>query len=393
MTVSAGRIPCVFISSTCYDLSQIRHDIKDFLEQDLGYEAVLSEFESFPLDPSIGTVENCLRVVNERADLFVLVLGGRYGNITDNGKSVTNLEYIHARAKGIPIYIFVSKSILSILSVWKDNPDMDVSSVADSPRIFEFAEQVRSHDNVWVYPFEQAQDITKTLQTQFSYLFYDGLLHRKKLLSSGTGNAMKKIYGDALKIALEKPSAWEYLLFGELLQQGIDECYEIRLDYKNNINIGNKKVLKEIRDLVSWLENKITEILTLTEVLGKLFNEMLPIAFGPDGVEGSLDEIVYVADRTMSIYKTALDWALDFDAVSTEEEYEKIVSTARSISTNLIEDIENYAKLYNKKLAEALLLTADEENPIHIDLSWSLRSPIINEFIEEVTNLRRKLGI
>ena len=41
-----ARKPSIFVSSTCYDLKQIRQDIREFIEADLGYEAILSEFIS-----------------------------------------------------------------------------------------------------------------------------------------------------------------------------------------------------------------------------------------------------------------------------------------------------------------------------------------------------------
>lgn len=46
-----ARKPSIFVSSTCYDLKQIRRDIREFIEADLGYEAILSEYDSFPIDP------------------------------------------------------------------------------------------------------------------------------------------------------------------------------------------------------------------------------------------------------------------------------------------------------------------------------------------------------
>lgn len=49
-----GRLPTVFISSTCYDLKQIRVDLHNFIDEQLGYEAILSEFDSFPLEPEIS---------------------------------------------------------------------------------------------------------------------------------------------------------------------------------------------------------------------------------------------------------------------------------------------------------------------------------------------------
>ena len=93
---------------------------------------MLSEYSTFPLDPNIGTLNNCLQVVDERADIFILVVGCRYGSVTETGRSITNMEYLKAKAKGIPIYAFVDKKILSVLSLWKDNPNADFRSTVDT---------------------------------------------------------------------------------------------------------------------------------------------------------------------------------------------------------------------------------------------------------------------
>lgn len=101
------RKSTVFISSTCYDLRSVRNRLKNMIEEEIGMEAKLSEHANFPVDSSIGTVENCLKVVEKNADIFVLIIGSRYGYITDKGKSVTNLEYLRAKEMNIPIYIFI----------------------------------------------------------------------------------------------------------------------------------------------------------------------------------------------------------------------------------------------------------------------------------------------
>ena len=130
--------PVVFVSSTCYDLQQQREDIKDFFENNYGFETMLSEFNSFPIDPCVGTFENCLDNVDKYADIFILLIGTRYGYITDQGKSMTNLEYLHAKAKGIPTFIFVSKQLYNTLPLWRSNKDGDFSAIVDNTKIFEF---------------------------------------------------------------------------------------------------------------------------------------------------------------------------------------------------------------------------------------------------------------
>ena len=42
----------IFISSTCYDLSQVRPDLRDFISG-LGYNPMMSEQKSFPNNPVI----------------------------------------------------------------------------------------------------------------------------------------------------------------------------------------------------------------------------------------------------------------------------------------------------------------------------------------------------
>jgi hypothetical protein len=76
--------PSVFVSSTCYDLRQVRADMKQFIES-FGFKPVLSEYPSFPIDPDVGTIENCLIAVENYANIFVLIIGGRYGSTTNCG--------------------------------------------------------------------------------------------------------------------------------------------------------------------------------------------------------------------------------------------------------------------------------------------------------------------
>jgi hypothetical protein len=109
-----------------------------FIADDLGYIPLLSELPSFPVDPDLDTIENCRARVEKNADILILVIGGRYGSIdARTEKSITNLEFLTARRKGIPIYAFVEKSILAVMPVWKNNPSGNFSGTVDTPRLFD----------------------------------------------------------------------------------------------------------------------------------------------------------------------------------------------------------------------------------------------------------------
>ena len=112
------RRPGVMVSSTFYDLRQIRDDLRRFLDNELGYTALVSEHPSFPVDPDLTTVENCRERVQRDADIVILVIGSRYGSVEDeSAKSVTNLEYLSARQKGIPVFAFVDQGIIPLLPI------------------------------------------------------------------------------------------------------------------------------------------------------------------------------------------------------------------------------------------------------------------------------------
>ena len=59
----------IFVSSTCYDLSQIRNDIKQCILE-LGHNPILSELKEFPVNPNLSNAENCINAVKKRGRYF-----------------------------------------------------------------------------------------------------------------------------------------------------------------------------------------------------------------------------------------------------------------------------------------------------------------------------------
>ncbi len=205
----------IFISSTCYDLSQIRKDLKEGIEA-MGHTPVLSESRDFPVNPSLSSAENCMAAVRNEADIFVLIIGNRYGYKLDSGKSITNTEFLTALQKGIPIYTFSLKNIIHILPVWKKNPLGDFSNVVDDNKVFEFIDDVREKKGIWNFEFESAQDILDILKAQWSILFRQALNSHKRIQDVDITLA-SKLSNKALKILLEKSNNFEILIFFQMM--------------------------------------------------------------------------------------------------------------------------------------------------------------------------------
>ncbi len=144
----------VFLSSTCYDLGQIRSDMYDFFTN-MGFMPIFSDYPNFPIDPDKNTIDNCIENVKNNTDIFILIIGNMYGSQIDGLKSITNTEYSYAKQLGIPSYIFIKKQIINILPIWDKNKTADFSKIVDSPKIFEFVQQIRDVEKKWCFEFKK----------------------------------------------------------------------------------------------------------------------------------------------------------------------------------------------------------------------------------------------
>ena len=80
--------PKVFISSTCFDLKEVRESLSRFVNG-FGFDAVLSEHGDVFYHPDLHTHEACVHEVSN-CQLFILLIGGRFG-----GSYVKNKEHQH----------------------------------------------------------------------------------------------------------------------------------------------------------------------------------------------------------------------------------------------------------------------------------------------------------
>jgi hypothetical protein len=374
----------MFVSSTCYDLGQVRADLRDFLVS-LGVEPVMSEFDSFPVDPAKSTVANCIDVVKTRADIFLLIVGGRYGSTDGMGKSITNLEFLEAQAKGIPKYVFVKRNVLDLLPILRANPNGDFSSAVDSTLVFGFVSSFRDSGEVWVFPFDTAQDISSTLRTQLSYLLSEGLDLRLKFQDIPFG--FDVLAPQALRILMEKPKGWEYLLFAQILGDEITALQQKRLDVELKISFGDTFHLDDVHQLTSWISEKCSAMTSIAQV-ERAMNDGFIKAIGEPGQPGDVERIYHLTKRIANGYEGILDWTLQFYRVSTDDRFKRIVELASTLSGNALSEIEDFSRSLYGTLQGHI-----ENGPTYapgtaINITLKLTVPPIDELLAETERLR-----
>lgn len=380
--------PVVFVSSTCYDLKQVREDLKDFFETNYGFQAMLSEFDSFPIDPCIGTFENCLNNVDKSADIFILIVGTRYGCVMENGKSITNLEYLHAKAKGIPVFVFVDKQLYNYLKIWKTNKTGNFSAVVDNPQIFEFVSGIYNESKQWIYTYESMRDITITMKHQLSLIFSDGLTYKKVLHTLQPHVLESDIPAGAIRVLIEKPYAWEHKFLAYVLKDEFDKLQKHRWNFKYGF-FTTHMIKLDSRELLQDVSVKLNEIIKLSEILGTLLNSTIQDAIGEPGVPSDLDMIVYASKQFASFYERIIAWALYFRTLHTDKVFQQLLKLLYELPESMLAQMDNFVD----KLYREIISIPDVEDNIkrEIKLSCVLDKANTNAINAEIERLYKLL--
>ncbi|WP_210469960.1 DUF4062 domain-containing protein [Sporosarcina sp. 6E9] len=193
----------VFVSSTCYDLSIVRSQLRTFLNA-MGYNPIMSDYNDVLFDPRIHTHSSCIDEVGN-SDMLILIIGSRFGGkgvpeavekvdtgiIKDNTStplsevrenlSITQLEVLKAIEESIPIYTFIEQQVWHDHELYERNKDKEIIDQIYFPSIdkqdtakyiFNFINFVRQRakgNNIFM--FSKIQDVEEVIKKQWASYF------------------------------------------------------------------------------------------------------------------------------------------------------------------------------------------------------------------------------
>jgi hypothetical protein len=326
----------IFISSTCYDLAAVREGLREHILK-IGHEPLLSEYPSFPVNPDDTAIANCKKNVQKNTDVLILIIGGRRGALDPkSGKSVTNSEYENARRCGIPCFVFINRSVNTLLPVWKKNPTADFSPAVDFPDVFRFIERIREENN-WTFTFEKVAEIEECLTVQLSAMFRE-LLERSRTGKLDAIASYASESEEAKRLAREKPEYWEFLLTAELLRSKLREVRK-RFDRQKSglVHIPSYRI-KGI-EFGDWVQLKINDLTSLTQAM----RGQLPVireAWGPPGQLGDVFEIKRSVEDLIKLCNDLVDWEEDLIAAFPPEEARGVKDSMKGWTQGILDKME-----------------------------------------------------
>lgn len=198
--------PRVFISSTFYDLKQVRNVVGNFI-RDIGYEPVMHEHSDVAYTQNTPLEKDCYSELSS-CDIVVCIIGNHFGSKSvENDFSITMNEINQAIKNQKKVYIFVANDVYVENRTYVQNKDSGCfkSAYADDLRIHEFLADLQAKvTNHVILPFDTTDQIVETLKKQFAGLL-QGLLQREASLTEG-----KTIYDLQETVVQIKKSIAEY---------------------------------------------------------------------------------------------------------------------------------------------------------------------------------------
>ena len=145
----------VFLSSTCYDMPDLRKELRQYLEEN-GFVVSLSEdpYSAFYVDPTDDSIGSCLANV-ERCDAVVCVIDRRYGGLLKKGNcagmSATHAEVRHAWHCKKPVLHFIRKVAWDEFQQLCQNPTystkwVEPDDTAHREHWLSFVKEICKHD-------------------------------------------------------------------------------------------------------------------------------------------------------------------------------------------------------------------------------------------------------
>lgn len=202
--------------------------------------------------------------------------------------------------------------------------------------------------------------------------------------------SLSHLQGEALRLVVARPVAWEYRLFSQVLSDEMARYKPLKMDFKYGVNFGTGERVEGL-EIYKWILKKIDEARRIIDAVEPLTNVALPEAFGPPGTAGDPEHIVYVAQKLVEVYRNAIEWTLDFRRVDADEDFHNLVRLSSKMLSNTIGEIEEFSKSMSEQLNEALKKIGSGEQQV-VDLMLTLTIPDMSELNKELKRLQRLYG-
>lgn len=142
-----------------------------------------------------------------------------------------------------------------------------------------------------------------------------------------------------------------------------------------------------------WLSKKSTEIFRLLGATKRIIDVALQEALGPPGVAGDAEAIVYVAEKLGSLYRECIEWAIDFQRVRVDEDFERVIRLTSNLTGDMLKGIDQFSIDIKATFDDLITNPPLPGEKRTLDLTLKVDVPDMSEVYAELGTLREKYGL
>lgn len=176
------------------DLHHLRDAVRDTI-QEFHYTPRMSEYGDLGYLPSISAIDSCYQAIKE-CQLFILIIGKKYGNPDKNLLSVTHNEFRTAKELKLPIICLIDQEVSTFKQVFDANPKKKTRYPGmDNPEMtFSLINEFSSYsENNGYLIYKTIFDARDNLKNQLAHIFCDLLLKKYDPIRSDIKDVLAEI--------------------------------------------------------------------------------------------------------------------------------------------------------------------------------------------------------
>lgn len=189
----------------------------------------------------------------------------------------------------------------------------------------------------------------------------------------------------AQRLALERPTFWEYLLTIELLRSKFAEVRRSYIDLEKGFKFRKTRVVSG-REFYNLLRGKARDLEMLIPAFDAILNNEIPASWGATGEAGDAIEIKHAVDILISACKELVEWESDIRSIESSEVFDTILSLMRGLTSIFLDEVQ--------RLIEELSRPFERPNPAgeyNINLVLKFPENRIEQIIAEVRRIGERL--
>ena len=276
----------IFISSTDYNLKDLRAELARFLSE-LGYKPILSSAEGFPDNsPILEPWESCIPVL-DKSFVMVLIIDGDYSNalkwpnfqehFADRKISPTHGEYVYAHKFKKRMLVFIRKSLMPHYQSYRQTMQHfgnDREQAKQALKItlpknvsfetLEFINEVKTTRPIpWINEFDDITSVKKEIQkkmlNELAELFLIKNKHAETVIES-FNTVMDSLSRAEQKNALSKINATKGVMDAIEKSEELETELKVAKDELEANKSSNEVDRTKTKTKIKALESKIEEL-------------------------------------------------------------------------------------------------------------------------------------